>query len=108
MPRIETLHRVATAGQHWAHVASRHGVTNPEPPWRSSLEGIWDALDVDERALPQAAYAGLPTPERQLVALAHSLVAAGTFSEHELARRMTAVRARLEHVPANEPVEPRT
>ena len=105
---IATLDRIATDGQDWAHVADKFGVTNPIPPWKSSLDGICDALDVNGQALPllerrrdedllsQAVYADLPAPERQLIALAHSLVARGIIEEEELARRMSAVRARLE------------
>ena len=106
--RIATLDRIATGGQDWAHVADKYRVTNPVPPWKSSLDGICDALDIDGQALPllerrrdedvlsQAVYADLPAPERQLVALAHSLIARGIIDEQELARRMKAVRARLE------------
>ena len=106
--RIATLDRIATAGQDWAHVAGKYGVTNPVPPWKSSLDGICDALDINVRALPplerrrdedvlsQALYAALSAPERRLVALAHSLIARGIIDEQELARRMKAVRARLE------------
>jgi hypothetical protein len=106
--RIATLDRIATGGQHWAHVADKYGVTNPVPPWKSSLDGICDALDINGQALPllerrrnedvlsQALYADLPAPERQLVALTHSLIARGLIDEQELARRMKAVRARLE------------
>jgi hypothetical protein len=105
---IATLDRIATGGQDWAHVAEKYGVTNPVPPWKSSLDGICDALDTsgqvlpplerrrDEDVLSQAVYADLPAPERQLVALAHSLIARGIIDERELARRMQAVRTRLE------------
>jgi hypothetical protein len=105
---IATLDRIATGGQHWAHVADKYGVTNPVPPWKSSLDGLCDALDINGQALPllerrrdedvlsPALYADLPAPERQLVALAHSLIARGIIDEQELARRMKAVRARLE------------
>src|SRR5262245_14313550 len=105
---IATLDGIATAGQHWAHVAGKYGVTNPVPPWKSSLDGICDALDTDGQVLPplerrrdedvlsQARYADLPAPERQLVALAHSLIVRGIIDEQELAHRMNAVRARLE------------
>jgi hypothetical protein len=105
---IATLDRIATGGQDWPHVADKYGVTNPVPPWKSSLDGICDALDVNGEALPllerrrdedvlsQAIYADLPAPERQLVTLAHSLIARGIIDEQELARRMKAVRARLE------------
>ena len=111
--RIPTLERIATGGQDWAHIAGRYGVTNPVPPWKSSLDGTCDALDSDGQALPllerrrdedvlsQALYADLPAPERQLVALAHSLIARGVIDEQELARRMHAVRARLEAADAD-------
>jgi hypothetical protein len=106
--RIATLDRIAAAGQDWAYVADKYGVTNPVPPWQSSLDGICDALDTcgralplpdrrrDEDALSQAVYADLPAPERRLVALAHSLVARGILEEDELARRLEAVRERLQ------------
>ena len=103
--RIATLDQVATAGQDWAHVAAKYGVTNPVPPWKSSLDGLCDALGGalpplerrrDEDVLSRALYADLPAPERQLVALAHSLISRGILEEDELARRMVAVRARLE------------
>jgi hypothetical protein len=106
--RIAMLDRIATGGQEWARVAERYGVTNPVPPWKSSLDGICDALDTNGQALPllerrreedvltQAVYADLPSPERRLVALAHSLIRRGVIGEDELARRMRAVRERLE------------
>jgi hypothetical protein len=105
---IPTLDRIATRGQVWARVSEQYGVTNPVPPWKSSLEGMCDALDRNGDALPlldrrreedllsQAVYSALPAPESQLVALAHSLVARGVIDEEALARRMEAVRARLE------------
>ena len=100
MTRIATLDQVATAGQDWAHVAAKYGVTNPVPPWKSSLDGICDALGPalpapERRRDEDALYADLPAPERQLVALAHSLIARGIIDEQELARRMEAIHARL-------------
>ena len=104
--RLATLDRIATTGQDWAHVADKYGVTNPVPPWKSSLDGICDALDTNGQALPplerrrdedvlsQAVYADLPAHERQLVALAHSLISRGIIDEQELARRWQAVRVR--------------
>lgn len=106
--RIPTLERIVTRGQVWARVAEKYGVTNPVPPWKSSLDGMCDALDRNGDALPllerrrdedllsQAVYPALPAPESQLVALAHSLLARGVIDEEALARRMEAVRARLE------------
>jgi hypothetical protein len=106
--RIPTLERIASRGQVWERVAEKHGVTNPLPPWKSSLDGTCDALNKngevlpllerrgDEDLLSQSTYSALPAPENQLVALAHSLVARGVIEENALARRMAAVRARLE------------
>jgi hypothetical protein len=106
--RIPTLDRIATRGQVWARVSAKCGVENPVPPWKSSLDGMCDALSTNGDALPlverrreedllsQAVYSALPAPESQLVALAHSLVARGVIDEEALARRMEAVRARLE------------
>jgi hypothetical protein len=106
--RIPMLERIAARGQGWAGVAAKHGVTNPLPPWKSSLDGMCDALDADGEALPlldrrrdedrlsQAVYSALPAPESQLIALAHSLLARGVISDEALARRMEAVRTRLE------------
>ena len=106
--RIVTLERIATGGQEWPRVAEKHGVTNPVPPWKSSLDGMCDAFDRNGDALPllerrrdedllsQARYPALPAPESQLVALAHSLLARGVIEEEALARRMEAVRTRLE------------
>ncbi|WP_096291133.1 thiocyanate hydrolase [Mycobacterium ahvazicum] len=92
-------------------MAAKYGVENPVPPWKTSLDGICDALDQsacgsevlnfverrnEEDALSATIYADLPYPENRLVALAHSLVARGVIGEVELAERLAAVRARLE------------
>ncbi|MBU3706106.1 MAG: thiocyanate hydrolase [Mycobacterium sp.] len=94
-------------------MAAKHGVDNPLPPWKTSLDGLCDALDRscsaedelnftfkqrrdEEDVLSASRYAALPFPENQLVALAHSLVARGLISESELQKRLAEVRARLE------------
>jgi hypothetical protein len=96
--------------QVWGRMAAKYGVENPVPPWKTSLDGICDALNqnscsasllsVDQRneedALSATVYAGLPYPENRLVALAHSLVRRGLIGEAELEERLAAVRARLE------------
>jgi hypothetical protein len=106
--RVPALERIATRGQVWARVSEKYGVANPVPPWKSSLDGMCDALDRngevlpllerrrDEDLLSQAVYPDLPAPESQLVGLAHSLVARGLIDEQALARRMQAVRTRLQ------------
>jgi nitrile hydratase beta subunit-like protein len=86
-------------------------VENPVPPWKTSLDGLCDALDQascdadvpsfkerrdEEDELSATVYSELPYPESQLVALAHSLLARGVITEAELQQRLSAVRARLE------------
>ena len=106
--KVLTLDRVVERGQVWPRIAKKYGVTNPVPPWKSSLDGMCDALDKEAATLPplsrrddedrltQGAYQTLPFPESQLVALAHSLVSRGVIDEDTLATRMETVRARLD------------
>jgi hypothetical protein len=105
---VGTLERIVARGQVWPRMAEKYGVTNPVPPWKSSLDGMCDALDQEATALPlldrrddedrlnQGTYRTLPFPESQLVALAHSLIVREVIDEDALATRMEAVRARLE------------
>lgn len=103
---IATLAEIAESNQSWPVMAAKYGVENPLPPWKTSLDGMCDALDAgdfgfkdrrdDEDALSATRYRQLPFPENQLVALAHSLIARGMIDEAELAQRLAAVRARLE------------
>ncbi|MGE2817769.1 thiocyanate hydrolase [Mycobacterium heidelbergense] len=108
---IAPLSKIVERNQVWSRMAAKHGVDNPVPPWKTSLDGMCDALDqsacgpeilnfVDRRdeedALSATVYSNLPYPENRLVALAYSLVARGIIDEAELEERMAAVRARLE------------
>ena len=108
---VAPLANIVERNQVWSRMADKHGVENPVPPWKTSLDGICDALDqsacgpavlsfVDRRdeedALSAIVYSDLPYPESRLVALAHSLVARGVIDEAELEERLAAVRARLE------------
>lgn len=105
---VQTLAHIARRAQVWPRMAEKYGVTNPVPPWKSSLDGMCEALDRegtalqlptrrhDEDRLAEEVYPDLPYPENQLVALAHSLVARDVIDEAVLAERMAAVRARLE------------
>jgi hypothetical protein len=108
---IAPLAEIVERNQVWSRMAAKHGVDNPVPPWKTSLDGICDALDqsargpevlsfVDRRneedALSADAYSNLPYPENRLVALAHSLLVRGVIDEAELQERLVAVRARLE------------
>ena len=108
---IAPLAGIVGRNQIWSRMAAKYGVDNPVPPWRTSLEGICDALDQsacgseilnfadrrnDEDALSATIYSDLPYPENRLVALAHSLLARGVIDEAELEERLATVRARLE------------
>lgn len=109
--RIETLQGIVERNQVWPVMAAKYGVQNPVPPWKTSLDGLCDALDHaacdenipdfkerrdEEDVLSATVYSGLPYPENQLVALAHSLVARGVIDEAELKQRLATIRERLE------------
>ena len=106
--RVKSLEQLVERGQVWGRMAEKYGVTNPVPPWKSSLDGMCDALDEcatvlpsptrreEEDRLSEHQYAELPFPESQLVSLAHSLIVRGVIDEAALVSRMAAVRARLE------------
>jgi hypothetical protein len=108
---IEVLQEIVERNQVWPVMAAKWGVENPVPPWKTSLDGLCDALDRaaceenipdfkerrdEEDQLSATVYAGLPYPENQLVALAHSLMARGIIDEAELKQRLTSIRERLE------------
>jgi hypothetical protein len=109
--RIETLQEIVQRDQVWSRMAAKWGVENPVPPWKTSLDGLCDALDHascdadvpnfkerrdEEDTLSATVYSSLPYPENQLVSLAHSLVARGIIDEAELKHRLARIRERLE------------
>ena len=108
---VASLEEIVERNQVWPRMAAKYGVENPVPPWKTSLDGLCDALDHaacaanipnfkerrdEEDALSATVYASLPYPENQLVSLAHSLVARGIIDETELKQRLTSIRERLE------------
>ena len=110
---VELLDEIAGSNQSWPVMAAKYGVENPLPPWKTSLDGLCDALDAascevddldltfkdrrdEEDALSATRYQSLPYPENQLVALAHSLLARGLIDEAALRQRLADIRARLE------------
>jgi hypothetical protein len=109
--KIAPLEKIVQQNQVWSRMAAKYGVDNPVPPWKSSLDGMCDAIDqsssrtttlslidrrTEEDKLSATVYRALPHPENQLVSLAHSLVAHGLIGETELQERMAVIRARLE------------
>jgi hypothetical protein len=108
---IAPLKNIVERNQVWPVMAAKYGVENPVPPWKTSLDGLCDALDHaacaadiptfkerrdEEDALSATVYSSLPYPENQLVSLAHSLVARGVIDDAELEQRLATIRARLE------------
>jgi hypothetical protein len=108
---IEALKHIVQRNQTWPRMAAKWGVENPAPPWKTSLDGLCDALDHascdadvpnfkerrdEEDTLSATVYSSLPCPENQLVSLAHSLVARGIIDEAELKQRLASIRERLE------------
>jgi hypothetical protein len=109
--KSDALQEIVARNQVWPVMAAKYGVENPVPPWKTSLDGLCDALDQsacdadvpnfkerrdEEDALTATVYSDLPYPESQLMALAHSLLDRGVITEAELQQRLSAVRARLE------------
>jgi hypothetical protein len=110
LSRIELLEAIRSQeGKTWDVLAPRWGVANPEPPWKTSLVAMCDCLG-DSCALPgldrrnaedelaDTVYSDVPDPERQLLALAHTMLNRGLVTELDLASRMRTVRSRLEAV----------
>jgi hypothetical protein len=107
--RIALLETIRSQDKTWDVLAPRYGVTNPNPPWKTSLSAMCDCLDVSgalpvldrrrtEDELAEKVYSDVPAPESQLLALVHIMLKRGLVSEADLANRMRIVRSRLELV----------
>ncbi len=104
---IRLLEAIRSEGKAWDVIAPRYGVTNPDPPWKTSLIAMCECLSVSgalptldrrqaEDVLAETVYSEIPAPERQLLALVHTLVSRGLVAEGDLATRMRTVRTLLE------------
>lgn len=120
--RIRLLERIRERGRAWDDLANQYGVTNPDPPWKITMDVTCDILagdscvvaydDVDRNScvlpslerraeeddLAATLYADVPFPENQLLALAHSMIKRGIFDENELEQQMGSVEHRLKSV----------
>jgi hypothetical protein len=128
---VSLLEEIRARGRVWGDLAAQYGVTHPDPPWRTSLEGMCEALAAgscsssaavekrwldgstqrsaldgapplpqlerrwEEDELSETLYKDVPFPERQLLALAHSLIKRGLVDEDALARKLAEVKERL-------------
>jgi nitrile hydratase beta subunit-like protein len=90
----------------WEILAPCYGVTNLDPPWKTSLYATCECLAVSgaldpverrhaEDQLAETTYRNVPQPERQLLTLAHTMLRRGLLQEDDLKDRMDVVRARL-------------
>jgi len=119
MNPVPLLESIQSKGRVWEDLAAQYGVTNPDPPWKITLETTCDLLagdscvksynDVEpgscalpslerraeEDELSETLYEDVPFPERQLLALAHSMIKRGLLDETELAHRMEELEKRL-------------
>lgn len=107
---ISLLEKIRQEGRVWGDLCEQYGVDNPDPPWKVTLEATCDVLAEETCALPalerrweedelsKDLYQDVPFPERQLLALAHSMIRRGLFDEEELARRLEQVNKRLNSV----------
>ncbi|MBV8407243.1 MAG: thiocyanate hydrolase [Alphaproteobacteria bacterium] len=104
--RVALLDAMRREGRAWADIAPPCGVADPEPPWKTCLDATCECLDAGgalpsldrrlaEDALAEAMYGDVPNPERQLLALVHTMLSRGLIGEAELARRVGIVRSRL-------------
>jgi hypothetical protein len=104
---VALLEAIQHQGKEWDVLAPQYGVTNPNPPWKSSLTGTCECLSVGgtlpalerrkaEDMLADSIYRDVPAPERDLLALAHILLRRGLVTESDLGDRMHAVRSRLQ------------
>lgn len=106
---VPLLEEIRRRGRVWEELCEEYGVDNPDPPWKINLEGTYIALDLC-RAFPwlerrnaedlvtEARYQDLPAPERQVLALAHSMLQRGLLDEGELKRKMEELEKRLNRV----------
>ena len=104
---IGALEKVRREGMCWGDLASKWGVDNPDPPWKIWLDATCEVLAEKSCALPalerrweeddlsEELYRNVPFPERQLLALAHSMIRHGLIDEKDLVAHTEMVRKRL-------------
>ncbi len=107
---IPLLERIRQDGRYWRDLTVKWDVDHPEPPWKIWLEATCEVLSEKNCALPalerrweeddlsEELYRDVPYPERQLLALAHSMIRRGLIDEKELAARTKSVEKRLNRV----------
>lgn len=109
IPVLEQIKKQGS-GHAWKDLSKKWGVDNPNPPWKVTLEATCEVLSEVSCALPslerrweedelvEEHYKDVPYPERQLLALAHSMIRRGLIDEEDLAKHMEEVGKRLNMV----------
>ena len=107
---VSLLEDIKHKGRVWKDLSKKYGVENPDPPWKVTLEATCDVLSEvscalpgverrwEEDALCEELYKDVPFPERQLLALAHSMIRRGLIDEKDLDKHMKVVEKRLNMV----------
>ena len=109
IPVLEEIKRYGK-DRAWKDLSKKWGVDNPNPPWKITLESTCEVLSEISCALPalerrweedelvEEHYKDVPYPERQLLALAHSMIRRGLINEEDLRKHMQEVEKRLNTV----------
>jgi hypothetical protein len=104
---VSLLEDIKHKGRVWKDLSKKYGVENPDPPWKITLEATCDVLSEvscalpgverrwEEDALSEELYKDVPFPERQLLALVHSMIRRGLIDEKDLDKHMKVVEKRL-------------
>ena len=104
---VSLLEDIKLKGRVWKDLSKKYGVENPDPPWKITLEATCDVLSEvscalpgverrwEEDALSEEPYKDVPFPERQLLALVHSMIRRGLIDEKDLDKHMKVVEKRL-------------
>ena len=104
---VSLLEDIKHKGRVWKDLSKKYGVENPDPPWKITLEATCDVLSEvscalpgverrwEEDALSEELYKDVPFPERQLLALVHSMIRRGLIDEKDLDKYMKVVEKRL-------------
>ncbi len=104
---IPLLEKIGKEGRVWDDLCEQYGVDNPDPPWRVFLESTCEVLNEGSCVLPSlerrdeedelvdGLYKHIPHPERQVLALAHSMILRGIITEEDLEKHLKTVTERL-------------
>ena len=82
---VVVLQEIVARNQVWPRMAAKYGVENPVPPWKTSLDGLCDALD-------QAFLEDMIPHHGMAVMMSQQLLARGLAEHQEVTDLATAIR----------------